>query len=64
MQKQAQDYKDRIDELTDEYTFWGIKNGFVGKDLLSAEEMLMFHKLTIDQIVWIKEFIEQWESAE
>ena len=63
MQKQAQDYNERINQLTDEYTIWGIKNGFVGKDLLSADEMILsVPNLTIDQIIWIKEFIKQWEE--
>ena len=63
MQKQAQDYNERINQLTDEYTTWGIKNSFVGKDLLSADEMMLsVSSLTIDQIIWIKEFIKQWED--
>jgi len=62
MQKQAQDYNDRLNQLTDEYTLWGIKNGFVDDDLKSADDMINFYpKLTIDQIIWIKEFKNQWE---
>ncbi len=62
MQKQAQDYNDRLNQLTDEYTLWGIKNGFVDDDLKSADDMINFYpKLTIDQIMWIKEFKNQWE---
>ncbi len=62
MQKQAQDYNDRLNQLTDEYTLWGIKNGFVDDDLKSADDMINFYpKLIIDQIMWIKEFKNQWE---
>ncbi len=58
-------YDEKINQLTDEYTKWGIKNGFIGDDLKSAYEMLMFTpNLTIDQIIWIKEFIVQWEKNE
>lgn len=65
MQKQAQDYNERINQLTNEYTLWGIKNGFVDDDLKSADEMLMFYpNLTVDQIIWIKEFQNQWEILE
>jgi len=65
MQKQAQDYNERINQLTNEYTLWGIKNGFVDDDLKSADEMLMFYpNLTVDQIIWIKEFKNQWEILE
>lgn len=53
-----------INKLNDEYVMWGIKNGFVGDDLLSADEMIEFYpNLTIDQIIWIKEFIIQWEGV-
>ncbi len=62
MQKQAQDYNERINQLTNEYTLWGIKNGFIDDDLKSADEMLYFYpNLTVDQIIWIKEFKNQWE---
>tara|TARA_R100001163_G_scaffold65806_1_gene65075 strand:- start:9766 stop:9969 length:204 start_codon:yes stop_codon:yes gene_type:complete len=65
MQKQAQDYNERINQLTNEYTLWGIKNGFIDDDLKSADEMLMFYpNLTVDQIIWIKEFQNQWEILE
>lgn len=65
MQKQAQDYNERINQLTNEYTLWGIKNGFVDDNLKSADEMLMFYpNLTVDQIIWIKEFQNQWEILE
>ena len=58
-------YEERLNQLTDEYTQWGIKNGFVGDKLKSADEMLMFYpNLTVDQIIWIKEFIKQWEQME
>ena len=62
MQKQAQDYNERINQLTNEYTLWGIKNGFIDDDLKSADEMLYFYpNLTVDQIIWSKEFKNQWE---
>ena len=65
MQKKAQDYNERINQLTNEYTLWGIKNGFVDDNLKSADEMLMFYpNLTVDQIIWIKEFQNQWEILE
>ena len=65
MQKQAQDYNERINQLTNEYTLWGIKNGFVDDNLKSADEMLMFYPyLTVDQIIWINEFQNQWEILE
>ena len=52
MQKQAQDYNERINQLTNEYTLWGIKNGFIDDDLKSADEMLYFYpNLTVDQII-------------
>ena len=55
-------YEERLNQLTNEYTLWGIKNGFVDDQLKSADEMLMFYpNLTVDQIIWIKEFIQQWE---
>ena len=58
-------YEKRLNQLTDEYTSWGIKNGFVDEQLKSADEMLMFYpNLTVDQIIWIKEFIQQWERNE
>jgi len=64
MQKQAQDYNERINQLTNEYTLWGIKNGFIDDDLKSADEMLYFYpNLTVDQIIWIKEFKNQWEMV-
>ena len=58
-------YEERLNQLTNEYTLWGIKNGFVDDQLKSADEMLMFYpNLTVDQIIWIKEFIQQWERNE
>tara|TARA_R110001592_G_scaffold2348_3_gene14036 strand:- start:157 stop:348 length:192 start_codon:yes stop_codon:yes gene_type:complete len=58
-------YAERLYQLTDEYTSWGIKNGFVDDQLKSANEMLMFYpNLTIEQTIWIKEFIQQWERNE
>ncbi|QBX32603.1 MAG: hypothetical protein GOVbin2604_55 [Gammaproteobacteria virus GOV_bin_2604] len=64
MQKKSQYYNKRIDQLTNEYTLWGIKNGFIDDDLKSADEMLHFYpNLTVDQIIWIKEFKNQWEMV-
>jgi|TARA_R110000765_G_scaffold399110_1_gene493615 hypothetical protein len=65
MEKLAQTYCDRHSQLIDEYVSWGIKNGFLESDLKSADEMRDFYpNLTIDQIIWLKEYSNQWRKME
>jgi len=48
-----------VDALSDLYKEWGDKR-FPGKELLSADEMLLIARLSKKQRLWLELFNEMW----
>ena len=56
---EAMNHDKNVDALSDLYKKWGDKR-FLGKELLSADEMLLIAKLSKKQRLWLELFSEMW----
>ena len=56
---EAMNHDKNVDALRDLYKKWGDKR-FPGKELLSADEMLLIAKLSKKQRLWLELFSEMW----
>ena len=56
---ETMNYVKNMDALRDLYKKWGDKR-FPGKELLSADEMLLIAKLSKKQRLWLELFSEMW----
>ena len=56
---EAMNHDKNVDALSDLYKKWEDKR-FPGKELLSADEMLLIAKLSKKQRLWLELFSEMW----